>query len=90
MKISLLKEGKSNMATLQGFSISLHEYRETEDSHGTEGSSWTLAIEKINLPRTLAGLYFIYPLRKCLLSVVLKPQITCHYCPRAEVTVVFP
>lgn len=82
------KEGKSNMARLGGFStyISLCGYREIKNSSGTEDSSWTLATEKINLPCTLASLYFIYQLRECLPSVVLEPQITWCYCPRAAVT----
>lgn len=80
------------MATWRGgvsIYISLCEYREIENSPGTEGSSWTLATEKINLPCTPAGLYFIYQLWECVPSVVLEPQITCHCCPRAAVTVVF-
>lgn len=82
------KKSKSNMARLGGFGtyISLCGYREIKNSSGIEDSSWTSATEKINLPCTLAGLYFIYQVWECLPSVALEPQITWCYCPRAAVT----
>lgn len=46
--------------------------RKIENSLGTEDSSWSLATEKIKFPCTPAGLYFIYQLWECLLSVVLE------------------
>lgn len=45
-----------------------------------------LRAEKINLPCTLAGLYFIYQFWECLPSVVLEPQIIWYCCPRPAVT----